>query len=195
MTAAIAGLGLTDVGKVHTTAVQPISRPRRSGSPPPTRNRGHRTRWSAGQARARPAIRGCHCRRCWGCAICASSPRSAHSSKCRHDDRRWQPPRCPVGRRPRSVRLRGCPQTEGRGARYVRRQAITARLRELSRQQRRGDAHPFYALAARRHMETYGTTSEQLGAIAVAQRAWSAMNPSRNSERPLTLSPTIRARR
>ncbi|KRE56021.1 sterol carrier protein [Arthrobacter sp. Soil736] len=34
-----------------------------------------------------------------------------------------------------------------------------------------------YALAARRHMDTYGTTSEQLGAIAVAQRDWAAMNP------------------
>jgi len=34
-----------------------------------------------------------------------------------------------------------------------------------------------YALAARRHMERYGTTSEQLGAIAVSQRKWAAMNP------------------
>jgi acetyl-CoA acetyltransferase len=36
---------------------------------------------------------------------------------------------------------------------------------------------PMYALAARRHMERYGTTSEQLGHIAVAQRASAAMNP------------------
>jgi len=34
-----------------------------------------------------------------------------------------------------------------------------------------------YALAARRHMQRYGTTSAQLGAIAVAERAWAAMNP------------------
>ena len=34
-----------------------------------------------------------------------------------------------------------------------------------------------YALAARRHMARYGTTSEQLGAIAVAQRDWAALNP------------------
>ena len=34
-----------------------------------------------------------------------------------------------------------------------------------------------YALAARRHMELFGTTSEQLGAIAVAQREWALMNP------------------
>src|SRR5262245_57397726 len=30
----------------------------------------------------------------------------------------------------------------------------------------------FYALATRRHMQRYGTTSEQLGAIAVATRDW-----------------------
>jgi acetyl-CoA acetyltransferase len=46
----------------------------------------------------------------------------------------------------------------------------------------------FYALAARRHMETYGTTSEQFGAVAVAQRAWSAMNPLSQFRTPLTLA-------
>ncbi|WP_435874612.1 thiolase family protein [Nocardia vinacea] len=39
------------------------------------------------------------------------------------------------------------------------------------------NANAKYALATRRHMETYGTTSEQLGHIAVAQRAWAALNP------------------
>ena len=34
-----------------------------------------------------------------------------------------------------------------------------------------------YALAARRHMLRYGTTTEDFGAIAVAQRAWAAHNP------------------
>ncbi|MGE0545015.1 MAG: thiolase family protein [Dehalococcoidia bacterium] len=34
-----------------------------------------------------------------------------------------------------------------------------------------------YALAARRHMELYGTTNDQLGAIAVSTRAWATMNP------------------
>ena len=34
-----------------------------------------------------------------------------------------------------------------------------------------------YAIAARRHFAMYGTTSEQLGAIAVAERQWAAMNP------------------
>ena len=45
-----------------------------------------------------------------------------------------------------------------------------------------------YALAARRHMETYGTTSEQLGAIAVAQRAWATMNPLAQMRTPITLA-------
>lgn len=45
-----------------------------------------------------------------------------------------------------------------------------------------------YALAARRHMETYGTTSEQFGAIAVAQRAWAARNPLAQMREPITLA-------
>jgi acetyl-CoA acetyltransferase len=49
-------------------------------------------------------------------------------------------------------------------------------------------ANVHYALAARRHMTTYGTTSEQLGAIAVAQRAWAAMNPLAQRREPMTLA-------
>ena len=45
----------------------------------------------------------------------------------------------------------------------------------------------FYALAARRHMERYGTTSEQLGAIAVATRAWAGGNPLAQMRAPITL--------
>src|SRR5439155_1942411 len=44
------------------------------------------------------------------------------------------------------------------------------------------------ALAARGHMTTYGTTSEQLGAIAVAQRAWAAMSPLAQRREPMTLA-------
>ncbi|WGX97782.1 thiolase family protein [Nocardioides sp. L-11A] len=44
-----------------------------------------------------------------------------------------------------------------------------------------------YAVAARRHMETYGTTSEQLGAVAVAARQWAAMNPAAQMREPMTL--------
>jgi acetyl-CoA acetyltransferase len=44
-----------------------------------------------------------------------------------------------------------------------------------------------YAMAARRHMHLYGTTSEQLGAIAVATRAWACLNPQAQMQKPLTL--------
>ena len=47
--------------------------------------------------------------------------------------------------------------------------------------------NPHYALAARRHMHLYGTTSEQLAAIAVAQRQWAVMNPRAQMTTPMTL--------
>lgn len=50
------------------------------------------------------------------------------------------------------------------------------------------NANARYALATRRHMERYGTTSEQLGAIAVAQRAWAVQNPLAALRTPLTLA-------
>lgn len=49
-------------------------------------------------------------------------------------------------------------------------------------------ANPRYALAARRHMESFGTTSEQLGAVAVAQRAWAAGNPLARWRDPMTIA-------
>jgi acetyl-CoA acetyltransferase len=51
-----------------------------------------------------------------------------------------------------------------------------------------------YALCARRHMEAYGTTSEQLGEIAVAQRAWAAGNPHAQHREPLTIDEHQRSR-
>ncbi|MBB3082506.1 thiolase family protein [Geodermatophilus sabuli] len=45
-----------------------------------------------------------------------------------------------------------------------------------------------YSLAARRHMLRYGTTSEQLGAIAVAQRDWAALNPLAQMRTPITIA-------
>ena len=48
-------------------------------------------------------------------------------------------------------------------------------------------ANAGYALAARRHMHLYGTTSEQLGTIAVAQRKWALMNDKAQMRTPLTL--------
>jgi len=44
-----------------------------------------------------------------------------------------------------------------------------------------------YALAARRHMAMYGTTNDHLGAVAVAQRRWAAMNPIAEHRAPLTM--------
>ncbi|MBI3743164.1 MAG: thiolase family protein [Chloroflexi bacterium] len=48
-------------------------------------------------------------------------------------------------------------------------------------------ANTWYALAAQRHFELFGTTSEQLGAIAVAQRQWAAMNPKAQMKAPITV--------
>lgn len=57
-----------------------------------------------------------------------------------------------------------------------------------------GGATPMYAMAARRHMERYGTTHEQLGAIAVAQRQWAVMNPHAQMREPITLNDYLESR-
>jgi len=44
-----------------------------------------------------------------------------------------------------------------------------------------------YAMLARRHMEQFGTTSDQLGAIAVAIRRHGAANPDAQLRKPITL--------
>ena len=46
-----------------------------------------------------------------------------------------------------------------------------------------------YAMIARRHMHVYGTTQDQLGAVAVAQRRWANMNPAAQfRDTPLSLT-------
>ena len=50
-----------------------------------------------------------------------------------------------------------------------------------------GAANTMYALAARRHMARYGTTSEQLGHVAVAQRQWAALSPLAQMRDPISL--------
>lgn len=52
----------------------------------------------------------------------------------------------------------------------------------------------FYALAAQRHMARYGTTSEQLGAIAVSTREWAAGNPLAQMREPITIEDHQRSR-
>ena len=44
-----------------------------------------------------------------------------------------------------------------------------------------------YGLATRRHMAMYGTTNGHLGAIAVAERQWAAMNPLAEHREPITI--------
>jgi acetyl-CoA acetyltransferase len=52
-----------------------------------------------------------------------------------------------------------------------------------------------YALVARRHMARYGTTQDQLGAVAVAQRRWANLNPQAQlHDQPLTLDEYHRSR-
>jgi acetyl-CoA acetyltransferase len=51
-----------------------------------------------------------------------------------------------------------------------------------------------YAMIAARHMYQYGTTSEQLAEIAVAARAWAAMNPKAWSRDPITVGDVVGSR-
>jgi acetyl-CoA acetyltransferase len=53
---------------------------------------------------------------------------------------------------------------------------------------------PGYAMIARRHMEQYGTTHAQLGAIAVACRAHGAENPNAQLRKPITLGDYFNSR-
>jgi acetyl-CoA acetyltransferase len=48
-----------------------------------------------------------------------------------------------------------------------------------------------YALAARRHMAQYGTTPEQLAAIAVTTRAHAARNPAAMHREPITVADVL----
>jgi acetyl-CoA acetyltransferase len=50
-----------------------------------------------------------------------------------------------------------------------------------------GPANSMYALALRRHMHLYGTTHDQLGTIAVGQREWAQMNPRAQMRKPMTM--------
>ena len=50
-----------------------------------------------------------------------------------------------------------------------------------------GAANTGYAFATRRHMHLYGTTHDQLGTIAVGQREWALKNPGAQMKKPMTL--------
>ncbi|HEX3521707.1 MAG TPA: thiolase [Stellaceae bacterium] len=51
-----------------------------------------------------------------------------------------------------------------------------------------------YALAASRHMHQYGTTREQLAAVAVAAREWALLNAAAWEKKPLTIDNVLSAR-
>jgi acetyl-CoA acetyltransferase len=51
-----------------------------------------------------------------------------------------------------------------------------------------------YALAAARHMHQYGTTREQLGAVAIAARKWAQLNPEAFTRAELTMQDYLQAR-
>mgnify|MGYP000424466815 FL=1 len=48
-----------------------------------------------------------------------------------------------------------------------------------------------YALAAQRHMNTYGSTRETLAEIAVSTRAWATMNENAAFQTPLTIEEVL----
>lgn len=51
-----------------------------------------------------------------------------------------------------------------------------------------------YALVARRHMEQYGTTPEQLAEIAVTMRRHAGLNPEAKMRRPITVPDVLESR-
>jgi acetyl-CoA acetyltransferase len=51
-----------------------------------------------------------------------------------------------------------------------------------------------YALAASRHMHEFGTTREQMAAVAVAARQWALKNPVAWEKKPLTVDEVLNAR-
>jgi acetyl-CoA acetyltransferase len=67
---------------------------------------------------------------------------------------------------------------------------------ELQYQQPYGYLAPVqgYALAARAHMQKFGTTTEQLGTVAVQQRASAAQNPRAMMRAPITMEDYLGSR-
>lgn len=51
-----------------------------------------------------------------------------------------------------------------------------------------------YAMAANRHMHEYGTTREQMAAVAVAARDWALLNPAAWEKKPLSIADVLNAR-
>ncbi len=81
------------------------------------------------------------------------------------------------------------PLTQGRrtGAAYGGGRSAPSGWRGMMAAAGISGANSMYALAARRHMLTYGTTSEQFAHIAVAQREWALANPLAQMRTPMTI--------
>src|SRR5262249_57835701 len=52
----------------------------------------------------------------------------------------------------------------------------------------------FYALIAQAHMHAYGTTSEQLAAVAVACRKHASLNPAAQMRQPITVDDVVNSK-
>ncbi len=52
----------------------------------------------------------------------------------------------------------------------------------------------YYALIARAHMDHYGTTAEQLAAVAVSGRTYAAMNPQSQMREPISIEDVLNSR-
>jgi len=76
----------------------------------------------------------------------------------------------------------------GTGDAYTSNRATPAGFSAMSYASGIRGASSMYALAARRHMQAYGTTSEQFGAVAVAARQWATLNPLAQMREPITLA-------
>ncbi|BEP39252.1 thiolase (plasmid) [Variovorax sp. V59] len=91
-----------------------------------------------------------------------------------------------------------CYGSAQRSAAFGRREIVAAR-RFLDPQPYEHPYEPMlpvsaYALAASRHMHEFGTTREQLADVAVAARAWAALNPEAFMREPLTRGEVLGAR-
>lgn len=78
-------------------------------------------------------------------------------------------------------------ENRGAGASYAGAGSLPTGWRGITASSGIVSANTMYALAARRHMQTYGTTQDAFGAIAVAQRDWAVLNPLAQMREPMTL--------
>jgi acetyl-CoA acetyltransferase len=79
-------------------------------------------------------------------------------------------------------------ENRGAGASYAAAGSLPTGWRGITASSGIVSANTMYALAARRHMTTYGTTQDDFGAIAVAQRDWAVLNPLAQMREPMTLA-------